>query len=263
MYPPDVRHGGAAVQPTTSVPPTPPRGPRPASDLTRALALAARRWHAQPEEAALAESVLDDVLTFLPPRGCAAVTLLDFDGGTVPRTAGTTGVAIDLDALQHRLHQGPVVDALEGSVVASADLGAEPRWPLVVPEALGRGIRSLLCVPLDTGRQVVGVLSVYCASPSDGGRLDRGLLDAIATHAALAVQQVQQVVQLTAALVNRDVVGQAKGMLMERYGLTADAAFGLLVRAAQDTHRAVRDVAARLTVTGEAPEPPPGLLPMP
>jgi AmiR/NasT family two-component response regulator len=172
-------------------------------------------------------------------------------------------VAIELDALQHRVRQGPVVDALEGSVVASADLGGEPRWPLVVPEALRRGVRSALCLPLDTGRQVVGVLSVYCATPSDGGRLDRGLLDAVATHAALAVQQVQQVVQLTAALVNRDVVGQAKGMLMERYGITADAAFGLLVRAAQDTGRAVRDVAVRLTVTGEAPDPPPGLLPMP
>ena len=52
-------------------------------------------------------------------------------------------------------------------------------------------------------------------------------------------------------------------MLMERYGLSADAAFGLLVRSAQDSHRAVRDVAVRLTLTGEAPEPPPGLLPMP
>jgi GAF domain-containing protein len=243
----------------TSVPP--PRGPRPASDLTRALAEAARRWHAQPEESALAESVLDDVVSLLPPRAGAAVTLLEPAGD--PRTAGTTGVALDLEALQHRVHQGPAVDALAGSIVASGDLGGEPRWPLVVPEAVGRGVRSLLCLPMDTGRQVVGVLSVYCASPSDGRRLDRGLLDAVATHAALAVQQVHQVVQLTAALVNRDVVGQAKGMLMERYGLSADAAFGLLVRAARDTHRAVRDVAARLTVTGEAPEPPPGLLPVP
>jgi GAF domain-containing protein len=251
------------VQPTTSVPPTPPRGSRPASDLTQALARAACRWHAQPEETALAESVLDDVVSFLPPRACATVTLLEPSGGRFPRTAGTTGVALELDALQHRVGQGPVVDALLGSIVSSHDLGGEQRWPLVVPEAVGHGVRSLLCLPLDTGRQVLGVLSVYCATPTDGGRLDRGLLDAVATHAALAVQQVQQVVQLTAALVNRDVVGQAKGMLMERYGLSADAAFGLLVRAAQDTHRAVRDVATRLTLTGEAPEPPPGLLPLP
>jgi GAF domain-containing protein len=248
---------------TTSVPPPPPRGPRPSSDLIRALADAARRWHAQPEEAALAESVLGDVVSFLPPRASAAVTLLEHVSGTTPRTAGTTGAALDLEALQHRVRQGPVVDALAGSVVASGDLAAEQRWPLVVPEALDRDVRSLLSLPLDTGRQVLGVLSVYCATPADGTRLDRGLLDAVAAHAALAVQQVQQVVQLTAALVSRDVVGQAKGMLMERYGLSADAAFGLLVRAAQDTHRAVRDVAVRLTVTGEAPEPPPGLLPLP
>lgn len=248
--------------PTTSVPPPPPRGPRRASDLTLALAEATRRWHAQPEESSLVESVLDDLGSFLPPRAAAAITLLEHDGGFVPRTAGTSGAALDLDALQHRVRQGPVVDALDGSVVASVDLDGEQRWPLVVPEAVGRGVRALLCLPLDTGRQVLGVLSVYCATPVDGGQLDRGLLDAMATHAALAVQRVQQVVQLTGALVSRDVVGQAKGMLMERYGLSADAAFGLLVRAAQDTHRAVRDVAVRLTLTGEAPEPP-GLLPLP
>lgn len=246
---------------TTPVPPTPPRGPRPASDLTRALADAARRWNAQPEEASLAESVLGDVLSFLPPRACAAVSLLEHLGE--PKTAGTTATALDLEALQHRVHQGPAVDALAGSVIASSDLGTERRWPLVVPEAIGRGVGSLLCLPLDTGRQVLGVLSVYCASPADGGRLDRGLLDAVATHAALAVQQVQQVVQLTTALVTRDVVGQAKGMLMERYGLSSDAAFGVLVRAAQETQRALRDVAVRLILTGEAPEPPPGLLPLP
>jgi GAF domain-containing protein len=251
------------VLPTLSGPPPPPRGTRPASDLTHALAEAVRRWHAQPEEHALVECVLHDVGTFLPAGASAAITLLEHSGGPAPRTSGTTGAALDLDLLQQRVRQGPVVDALGGAVVSSADLGAEQRWPLVAPEAEALGVRSLLCLPLDTGRQVLGVLSVYCTTPSGGDRLDRGLLGAVATHAALALQQVQQVVHLTAALVSRDLVGQAKGMLMERYGLSADAAFGLLVRAAQDTHRAVRDVAVRLTVTGEAPDPPPGLLPVP
>jgi AmiR/NasT family two-component response regulator len=59
------------------------------------------------------------------------------------------------------------------------------------------------------------------------------------------------------ALDSRDLIGQAKGVLMERYRITADTAFGILVRASQDTHRKVRDVAALVTETGETPHPVP------
>ena len=229
--------------PTLSAPPPPPRGSGPASDLTHALAEAVRRWHEQPDEVALVECVLDDVADLLPPHASAAVTLLEHSGGSSPRTAGTSGTAIDLDVLQQRAGQGPAVDALDGTIVASADLDHEHRWPLVVPEAVGRGVRSLLCLPLAPGRQVLGVLSVYCASAADGARLDRGLLEAVSTHAALAVQRVQQVVHLTAALVSRDVVGQAKGMLMERQQFTDEQAFDVLRRASQRLNRKLRDVA--------------------
>jgi AmiR/NasT family two-component response regulator len=56
------------------------------------------------------------------------------------------------------------------------------------------------------------------------------------------------------ALARRDVIGQAKGILMERYRLTPDAAFALLDRISQETSTKLHDVADQLTRTGGLPE---------
>jgi AmiR/NasT family two-component response regulator len=78
----------------------------------------------------------------------------------------------------------------------------------------------------------------------------------VAAQAALALAAVQRTVHLSRALESRDVIGQAKGVLMERYRITADAAFGILARASQDTNRRLPEVAALVTETGEAPPTP-------
>ena len=51
---------------------------------------------------------------------------------------------------------------------------------------------------------------------------------------------------LREALENRDVIGQAKGILMERHGISADEAFGRLVRISQDTNVKLHTVAEQL-----------------
>jgi AmiR/NasT family two-component response regulator len=51
-------------------------------------------------------------------------------------------------------------------------------------------------------------------------------------------------------LVNRDVIGQAKGILMERFKITAEQAFDVLAKVSQDTNRKVSAVAEDLTRTG-------------
>ena len=73
----------------------------------------------------------------------------------------------------------------------------------------------------------------------------------VAAHAAVAVAGSQQVSQLTLALDTRDLIGQAKGILMERYKITAQQAFLLLSRASSELNIKLRDVAERLTVSGE------------
>jgi AmiR/NasT family two-component response regulator len=55
---------------------------------------------------------------------------------------------------------------------------------------------------------------------------------------------------ITTPLASRDVIGQAKGMLMERCKVTGDMAFALLVKASQETNRKLTEVARQLTETG-------------
>jgi AmiR/NasT family two-component response regulator len=71
-----------------------------------------------------------------------------------------------------------------------------------------------------------------------------------AAHAAVAMAEARQLEHLTRAMATRDVIGQAKGILMERHKLTADQAFGVLTKASQQTNVKLIDVALALTDTG-------------
>lgn len=56
-----------------------------------------------------------------------------------------------------------------------------------------------------------------------------------------------EVDQLQEAVESRDVIGQAKGVLMERFGITADEAFDHLVHISQTTNTKLHAVAVDLT----------------
>ena len=72
-----------------------------------------------------------------------------------------------------------------------------------------------------------------------------------ATLAAIALAEAQRTDQLHTALDNRDVIGQAKGILMERHRITADVAFGYLSQASQSVNSKLAAVARHLVETGE------------
>ena len=56
---------------------------------------------------------------------------------------------------------------------------------------------------------------------------------------------------LTALAGIRDLIGQAKGILIERYRLSPDAAFQMLVRVSQNTNVPLRQVCSRLVDIGQ------------
>jgi AmiR/NasT family two-component response regulator len=76
----------------------------------------------------------------------------------------------------------------------------------------------------------------------------------LAVHAAVAVAGAEHEENLRTAMSSRDVIGQAKGILMERHKLTADQAFGVLARVSQELNRKLADVARELTDTGAVPD---------
>jgi GAF domain-containing protein len=115
------------------------------------------------------------------------------------------------------------------------------------------GFLSLLSFQLLVGHDSIGALNIYSdrAGGFDSRDEETGLL--LASQAAIAIRASREVTGLRIAMDTRDVIGQAKGILMERYKIDRRRAFDLLVRTSGDTNRKLRDIAEHLATTGELP----------
>ena len=136
------------------------------------------------------------------------------------------------------------------------DLAEERRWPRFAAVAFAAGVRSMLSVTLFLDRGNVGALNLYGRQPAAFNDLDEAIALLLASHAALALAGHDAEQNLIRALDVRDLVGQAKGILMERYKVDAQAAFALLSLSSQNTNQRLTEVARKLTVSGELPLPP-------
>lgn len=166
-----------------------------------------------------------------------------------------------LNALQDRLGEGPGLDAVTAGTISYApDLASDSRWPRFGTGAVASDVRSMLAVPL-VSDSTLGSLNLYARYPEAFGVIDRarGLL--LASVAAIAYSAVRTQLDvelgeanLRAALITREIIGQAQGILIERERITADQAFDILRRASQHLNRKLREVAQLLVDTGEDPD---------
>jgi transcriptional regulator with GAF, ATPase, and Fis domain len=182
-------------------------------------------------------------------HGCddACVSLVHASG-RINTPAATSATARRGDELQYEVHEGPCLDAIwHHETVRSDDLSTETRWPTWGPVAAGQlGIRSMLCFQLFTGSDSLGALNLYARSRNafDATGTDVGW--ALAAHVAVALAGEQELTDVHHAAANRVIIGQAQGVLMERYGVSADEAFEFLRRAAQDSSDSLDRVAHRV-----------------
>ena len=109
----------------------------------------------------------------------------------------------------------------------------------------------MLAFQLYTDGRNLGALNLYSRQPNAFGEEAEHIGLLFATHAAVALRGAQKEKQLLQAVENRDTIGMAKGILMERHKINGDQAFGLLVRASQNGHLKLSDVADILVRTGE------------
>src|SRR4051812_13204069 len=162
--------------------------------------------------------------------------------------AATSALASDFDVLQDQTGQGPCLDAIwQQETVRVNDLASDPRWPVLGPRAAERGVGSMLCLQLFVVRDTLDLLARAASAFTDESE-HVGLL--LASHAAIAAADAHHFEHVTSALVNRDVIGQAKGILMERFKITSDQAFAVLAKVSQDTNRKLSAVAEDLARTG-------------
>lgn len=157
-----------------------------------------------------------------------------------------------VDALQSSTGQGPCMDAAyDNRVVRVPDLSTDTRWPAFSSGAVELGARSMLSIQLFVEGDRLGALNLYGAGP-DAFDLESeqiGLL--VAAHAAVAFADSQKISQLNEALITRQIIGQAEGILMERYKITAQQAFLVLTGASSNSNTKLREVAEHLTSSGE------------
>jgi GAF domain-containing protein len=172
-------------------------------------------------------------------------------GRLVPQaTSGQTPLYLDLQ--QQQAGEGPCIEAArQQAVIRIDDTRSDPRWPGFMAEARKHGVLSQLCIPLWVDERCLGTLSLYTGDAAAFTDLDERITAMFATMAALALADALRAGQMRAAVVNRDLIGQAKGILMERHRITADAAFALLAGASQRRNIKLTEVAADLVETGE------------
>jgi GAF domain-containing protein len=175
-------------------------------------------------------------------------------GGRLEIPAATDPVVAEIYALQINGGTGPLAVSLrEHAIVLVRDTSADDRWPEWAGKVRELGVRSVLDVPLTTSAGTLGVLGLYSTEPDAFGPDEEAIAHILARHASVAVASARQEDSLAQAIDARKLVGQAMGILMERYNLDDDSAFAVLKRYSQDTNTNLRDVAAQLIETRQLP----------
>jgi GAF domain-containing protein len=204
---------------------------------------------------------LDDLLQRIVDLGehhidrCDGVSLMLIRGRSqISSPAFSSRVAYASDQAQYETDEGPCLEAIrEHETIVIDDLESEVRWPAYRDAALRLGVRSMMSFRLFVLEDTMGALDFYSSRPHAFDGASRLLGEVFASHAAVALKAAIAESGLHTALRTRDVIGQAKGILMERERIGPDAAFDRLRTASQRQNRPLRELALELAQTGELP----------
>jgi GAF domain-containing protein len=222
------------------------------SQIAKALARMSAVLLSQESVATTVELVANLAEKTLPDTAGAGVSLMDVVGKRT--TAASNPLVQRADRLQYELDEGPCLTAWRDRVVVFVDdVETEHRWPAWTASVAPLGIRSVLSAPMLVTDGSIGAIKVYSRRPAAYDQHSEQLLTLFARQAAILLANAQSyedaqqlTVQLKAALRSRDVIGQAKGILIASGAPDEQAAFAMLVAASQRTNTKVREVAQRL-----------------
>ena len=214
-------------------------------DVVRALGDLALTMQDQPGTASTLDAVVTGAVAIVPGARWAGVSLID--GRQVTPMAPSDPVVAELDLLQTELDEGPCLSSLrEHHTVLIDDMATETRWPTFTAAARERGVRSLLSFQLFVPRQNLGALNLYGGEAGVFSADSHYIGATIAQHASVALFGAEAETQFEVALSSRDEIGQAKGIIMERFKVDSMGAFHMLVRLSQDSNVKLADIAHRI-----------------
>jgi transcriptional regulator with GAF, ATPase, and Fis domain len=204
------------------------------------------------------QKIVDLAVQTIDGCDCAGISLLR--GRKVDTPASTSEVPVKVDAIQYETGEGPCLDAIrEHEMFVTGDLGQESRWPNFASRAQREtGVTSMIAFRLFVEGDTLGALNLYskAADAFTAESCTVGLV--FAAHAAVALSTALHDEQMDEALESRDLIGQAKGILMAREGVSADEAFDMLRRASQRLNVKLRDVAGEMVQSAGSSAPPAG-----
>ena len=197
---------------------------------------------------------LDDTLQTIVEVGRNSVPGFDHVGiatvkkkGEIQTRAFIGDLVLPLDKVQYGLREGPCSAVLQGpDSISVSSLRHERRWPDYVPHARAAGVRSQMAVRLYLGQGTLGGVNFYSTISDDVSKDSQAIARQFATHAAIALGHAQERETFNEGMQSRKVIGEAAGILMERYDMDEDGAFAFLVRASSHTNIKLRAVAQEL-----------------
>ena len=221
------------------------------NDLAARFAEFAAEFHAESGSKETIELVTDSARAAL---GCADAGVLLRSGRTVT-TASATSRRVEIsDEIQREAAEGPCYAAtMTAELYRVDDTTLETPWPEWAYEVSKLGIRSALGVPLRTHDRHYGALNLYSELPMGFSDDDVAVATIFARHAALALDAARKEETLEEAIDARKVIGQAQGIIMERYNVDADAAFATLTRFSQNNNVKLRNLAEHIVHHREFP----------
>jgi GAF domain-containing protein len=211
-----------------------------------------------------AESVLHVVAHLAvdagPPTTAGAWLQVPDPPGRLPATDHVAEVAV---GAERDLGEGPCLSAWKEGRTACLDLdrsSVHGKWPRWAAAVCPKGLASTLAVPLTAGEETVGAVGLYAPGPMDFDEQDVAGLKMFGALAGALIANFQAFLgarrlgeQLTEALRTRDLIGTAKGILMEREAINEDAAFALLRAASQRSNCKLREIAHALVRSEREP----------
>src|SRR3954462_1631833 len=169
----------------------------------------------------------------------AGVTIADEHGKR--SKAASNELVEQADALQYEFDEGPCLTAWRTrQLVRIDDTPTDSRWPRLNSAAARLGLRAVLSVGLVVHDEGIGAIKVYSDQPADYGAADERVMSLFAEQAAILLANTQSLQQarrlsrqLTDALVSRDAIIRATGVLLARGAADQDVAFIALTDAAR------------------------------
>jgi GAF domain-containing protein len=224
-------------------------------DFNRELAAAARGMQQEDSSRQAMERAVAIATEILPGCDAAGVCVV-YRGERVDTHATSNDALRQVDSLQHELKEGPCLDALrQQDTVQSSDLSIDERWPRWGPEVVRRlGLFSIVSYRLFSTGDNLGALNLYGKERAAFTTDDVHDGMALAAHIGVALAGAQEVENLEKARAGRTVIGQATGILMERFDLAPDRAFDVLSRLSQHRNLKLRQLAEQIVHTRVVPK---------